>query len=303
MDGKNLKRKLQNLLNMVGDTDFFDERSGYDYLYAAARQWVIETECLSTTQSITTVAKQAAYTLSGDFLALYLKNNGKYYIKFYDGSDYTFIDFRPYEDVIYDDNTTSVAIPSYFTLKDDPTLDTLVSDTADNDGGSAVGGKATLTMNTAVFTDVTPGDIIHNTTDGSDGVVVSTESTGKILGVCLFGGTDNEIDASDAFVIQPRKRMQLVFDPPPLTADYTATVYYLQSPPPVYSDYDVYKLPYDYSDALVHYAAWLFKYRDQKPDIGDRFFLYWKDQITEARRLTYRGFAKEESRIIPKFRR
>lgn len=239
MDGKDLLRRVRNLLGEASTSTYLDERTTYDFLYAAAQKWVIETECLTATQTITTTASGATYTLNGDYLSLYLKENDRYYLKYYDASDYYFLYFKPYQEVIFDNNTTAVSVPSYFTIKDDETLDTLISDTADNDGGTAVGGKATLTMDTAVFTDVTPGDIIHNTSDSSDGVVLSTESTLKILNVALFGGTDNEIDASDAFIIQPRKRFQLQFDPPPSTASHTVTFYYVRKPKPVYTDYDV----------------------------------------------------------------
>lgn len=297
IDGKDLTRRLRHLLNLESGDPFLDSRTSYDFLYAAARQWVIETECLTAYQEITTVADQAGYTLNGDYLSLYLKEDDRFFIKFYDGTDYYFIFFKPYAEVIYDNNTDSVAIPSYFTITDDPTLDTIISDTADN-AADDVGGKTVLTMDTAVFTDVTSGDIIHNTTDVSDGVVVKVTST-KIIEICLFGGTDNEIGSGDAFIIQPRKRMRILFDPPPSTKDYTATVYYLQKPDPVYSDYDVYKIAYDYPDALVQYAAWLYKYRDKEANFGDAFYVYWRRMITEARRLTFKGFVKEESRIIP----
>ena len=299
MDGYNLRRQLQHLLNLDESDPFLDIRTSYDFLYAAARQWVMETECLTKEQTITTVADQSDYTLDGDFLSLYLKNNDQFYIKYYDGTDYHFIDFKPYQDVIHDNNTVSLDIPSYFTISDDQTLGTPISDTVDNDGGSAVGGKATLTMDTDEFEDVTSGDIIHNTTDASDGVVVKVTSA-KILDVCLFGGEDNEIDLNDAFVIQPRKKMKLVLDPAPKTAGHTVTVYCLQRPAPVYSDFDVYKIAFDYSDAFVQYAAWLYKYKGKEPEFGDQFYRYWRMQITNGKRAIFKGSVKEESRIIPK---
>jgi hypothetical protein len=156
-------------------------------------------------------------------------------------------------------------------------------------------------MDTEVFADVTPGDIIYNTTDVSEGIVTKVTST-KIIEICLFGGTDNEIDASDAFFIQPRKRFLLQFDPKPSTASHTVTFYYLKKPNPVYSDYGVYEIPYEYSETLCHYAAWLYKYRDQEPKFGDAFYKYWDMQIKNYRRLTNKGLARR-SRIIPHWTR
>lgn len=303
MDGKNLLRLVRQLLGETSTGTFLDERTTYDYLYEAAKEWVRETACLTAEQSITTVAEIQGYTLDGEFMGLYLKHNDEYIIKIYDGSDYYFAKFKPYGDVYYENDTTSVAIPPYFTIRDDRTLDTMISDTADNDGGNAVGGKATLTMDTAVFTDVTPGDIIHNTTDASDGIITKTESTFKILEICLFGGTDNEIDASDAFIIQPRKRMEILLVPPPSTASYTIYVPYIRKPRPVYSDYDTYMIPMDHPEVLAKYAAWLYKYRDSEPDFGDAWYKYWDYQLTQHKRMYSRSLNAERAGIQPKWAR
>lgn len=307
MDGKDMRRRLRQLIGETEYSEFLDPQTEYDFLYEAGKQWVIETECLTAEQEITTVASQAGYTLNGDFLGLYLKEEDvedyeAYYLKYYDGTDYTFINFKSYSEVIHDNNTTAQTIPDAFTIIDDTTLDTIISDTADN-AADDVGGKTILTMNTAIFTDITPGDIIHNTTDESAGPVVYVDSAYKIIHICLFGGTDNEIDANDSFIIQPRKRLKLQFDPPPSTKDHTATLYYLRKPSPVYSDYDVYQIPFDYHEALVRYAAWLIKYRDDEPNFGDAFYAHWKKAIEDYGRLTNKAFLKHESRIIPRLKR
>ncbi len=153
-------------------------------------------------------------------------------------------------------------------------------------------------MDTAVFADVTPGDMIYNSTDGSEGIVLSTEATFKILTIALFGGTNNDITSGDDFFIQPRKRFLLQLDPPPSTTSHTVTFFYLKKPNPVYTDYGVYEIPFEHSDVLCQYAAWLMKYRDQEPQFGDAFYKYWDMQIKDYRRLTRKGFARR-SRIIP----
>lgn len=300
MDGKDLLRRVQQILNEDDAGDWMDERTTYDFLYSAARQWVIETQCLTAEQTITTVEDQAGYTLDGDFLSLYMKYDFEYFIKYYDASagSYSFPIFRDYFEVYYENDTDSVDTPSYFTLHDDRTLDTLISDTADN-AGAATGGKCTLTMDTEVFADVTSGDIIHNTTDGSDGVVISVTST-KVLTCALFGGTDNDFTENDQFYIQPRKRFKLMLNPPPSTAGDTITVPYVAKPDPVYSDYDVYKIPLDYPDVLCKYAAWLYKYRDDEPNFGDALYVYWKMQIDDYNRLTHKSLLRNHSRIVPR---
>ena len=302
MDGKDLLRRYKQLLHIKSTDTDWDEMTGYDNLYSAAKQWVIETKCLTATQTITTTATTETYTIDGKYLSLYLKHNDRYFLKYNDGTTDYFLYFKPYEEVIFENNTTDVTIPAYFTITDDPTLDTLVSDTADNTDATAPGGKSTLTMDTAVFADVTPGDIIYNTTDVSEGIVLSTESTFKILTTALFGGTNNYWTASDAFFIQPRKRFLLQLDPGPKTSSHTVTLYYLKKPDPVYTDYGVYEIPYEYSETLCHYAAWLYKYRDQEPQFGDAFYKYWDMQIKNYRRLTNKGLARG-SQIIPQWTR
>lgn len=305
MDGQDLIRRYKELLHIKSTDTDFNLRTGFDYLYAAAREWVIQTECLTTTQSITTVASQAGYTLDGDYLSMYLKHNDRYYLKYNDGTSDYFLYFKPYEEVIFDNDTTPVSVPSYFTITDDPTLDNLISSSA-NATGTHVGGKSTLAVASAAFADVTPGDIVHNTKTGNvcDGVVVGYTSTTSIA-TCIFLATTGAAASwasADTFYIQPRKRFLLQFDPPPSTKDHTATFYYLPSPNPVYSSYDAYTIAYEYPDALCQYGAWLYKYRDQEPKFGDAFYKYWDMQIKNYRRLTNKGLARR-SRIIPQWSR
>jgi hypothetical protein len=99
------------------------------------------------------------------------------------------------------------------------------------------------------------------------------------LVTALFGGTNNDWTSGDAYVIQPAPRKQLVVDPLSSTASHTITVYYLQKPAPVYSDYGMFRFDPEVSAALVKYAAWLYKYRDSAPVYGDRWFQYYENQI------------------------
>jgi len=281
MDGKDLRRRLARLLLENDDSSYLDKRSSYDFLFEAAKELGRRTKSLTTTQDITTVANQAAYTLNGDFLGMYLTTpDNRFYIKYNDGTNDTFIYFDDYEAVIYANDTTGVTIPNRFSIMDKQTLASRVTGTCTT-AGDETGNKALLTDAAGDFSDVWAGDTIHNTTDVSDGVVVAKTSTTAISS-CLFGGTDNEWDSSDAYIIQPQGRFQLVLDPPPSTASHTVTVYYLQRPVPVYCDYDVYRFPLDYTEALVKYAAWLYKYRDSAPDFGDKFYVYWDRQVSNA---------------------
>lgn len=280
LDGKSLLRSLREVLNESSTSDYMDDRTSYDYLYQAAMELVNRTECLRTTQSITTGASQSDYTLNADFMKLYLRDkDNKLYVKYNDGTSNSFLFYGSYDDIIYEDNTTAQTIPDRFTIIDDAT-DTQISSTATSTA-AAVGGASILTDTTAPFADVSAGDVAHNTTDGSSGIVLSKTST-SVLSTALFDGTANDWTSSDAYVIQPQSRLKLMFNPPPSTASHTATVYYIQKPAPVYSDYGIYRFPQQYSRGLIMYALWLYKYRDKEPNFGDKYFQFFDMMTRQA---------------------
>ncbi|MFQ5493597.1 MAG: hypothetical protein ACE5DX_05580 [Candidatus Dojkabacteria bacterium] len=271
MDGKELLYRLRQLLSEDETSGFMDNKTSYSFLYEAALEFVVRTDSLKSTQSITTVADQKNYTLNADFMRLYLKNDeNELFIKYNDGTNTAFILLRDYEDIILSNQTTSVSIPDRFTIIDDPTLDSRISGTATS-AGAISAGESTLTDTSADFSDVSVGDVVHNTTDGSDGFVLSKTSS-TVLVVALFGGTANDWTSSDAYVIQPQGRLQIILDPPPSTAGHTITVEYVQKPNIVASDYGVYRFPPQYADAVVKYAAFLYKYRDREVNFGDAYF-------------------------------
>lgn len=174
------------------------------------------------------------------------------------------------------------AIPSTFTLRDKQDLYSQVTGTATS-AGDATGGRSLLTDSSAVFytTDYASyGDTIHNTTDGSSGVVLSIESATTAY-TALFGGTDNEWDSSDAYVIQPQGRIEIILDPPPKDSNDIIEIYYVKSPKPVYHDYGTYPFRQHVIEGIIRYAAWLYKYRDSEPDFGDRFYMQWDKMVRD----------------------
>ena len=296
MDGLFLLYSLRNILNEYASSSFLDTRTSYEYLWKAAKTFASRSGVLRSTQSITTVADQSGYTLNADFDKLYLQDtDSNYVVKYNDGSINTFPMWKPYEEVIYEDNTTSLSTPTYFTLIDDPTLDSKITGTATS-AGALSGGLATLTDTAGNFSDVSVGDAIHNTTDGSSGYVVSKTSS-TVLSIALFGGSNNDWSSSDAYVIQPQGRIQLILNPPPSTASHTVTVFYQQIPSPVFSDYGVYRFQQKYMDSIIFYAAWLYKYRDREPDFGDRFFAQFDSAVREANSSLNRSIARDNFKI------
>lgn len=283
MDGKSLTRELRLILNEASDSSYMDNRLSYELLWQAAIEFVDRTNCLAATQSITTVASQTGYTLNADFIKLYLRNrDNNFYIKYNDGSADTFILYKDKQDVIYQNSTEATTVPSYFYIDDDATLNSQISSTA-SAAGAKTGGQCTLTDSSSStrFANVSAGDIVHNTTDGSSGYVISKTSNTALV-TALFDGTDNDWSLADAYVIQPQGRLRLVLSPPPSTASHTATVYYIQRPSPVFADYGVYRFSLQHLRAILHYAAWLYKYRDRDPNFGDKFFQHFDSSVRKG---------------------
>ena len=297
MDGRSLTNGLAQLINeTVSSSDFLDSRSSYDFLYEAACEFCRRTRVLTATQTITTVANQSGYDLNPDFLSFYLRNSqNQYVIKHNDGTSDNFVYFRDYEANLYSNQTTAVPYPSSYSIIDTPTLTTRITGTVTSAGVSS-NGECTLTDSAAPFSAVCVGDDVHNTTDSSDGLVIGITSTSAIV-TALFGGTDNDWDSSDAYVIVPQGRKQLILDSPPSVSGHTITLQYVQKPLPVYSPFATYRFDRQYEPALVKYAAWLYKYKDSEPNFGDAFFKYWDMQCRMANKTERKSFDNLSMRV------
>ena len=113
MDGKALLFRLRQVLDEDSTSSFMDDRTSFDYLYEASIELAMRTKALISSQTITTVADQSGYTLDADFLGLYAKDShNTYFIKHTDSSSNdNFPIWRDYEDILFANQTTSVAVP------------------------------------------------------------------------------------------------------------------------------------------------------------------------------------------------
>ena len=273
MDGKESLYQLRQVLSEASDSRFLDDKTSYMYLWAAAKDFVFRTNCLTTSQTITTVADQEAYSLEPHFLKLYLKTEDENpFVKYTQGTDNFFLEWHDYDKIRWENQTTSISIPTYFTIRDKRSLLSRITGTASAAGASS-GGECTLTdtSSSTKFANVSVGDTVHNTTDGADGIVISKTSNTALV-TALFGGSGNDWASSDAYVIQPQGRMELLLNPPPTTAGDSVLVEYVVAPDPVFSSYGVYRFPQEYMDVIIAYAAWAYKYRDREPDFGDKWY-------------------------------
>ena len=206
----------------------------------------------------------------------------------------SFLTWKDYENIIYANQMTAasaVDIPNHFSIRDRQPLSTLteykqITGTVTT-AGTESGGECTLTDTSGTFTStdyVSAGDTVHNTDDNSVGVVLSVTDANNLV-TALFGGTDNDwtkgTGAGDAYVIQPQGRLELILDPPPDDASDTVRVWYVERPEPVYSDYGMYRFRMHNMEAIIKYAAWLYKYRDSEPNFGDEWYKWWDRQVRE----------------------
>lgn len=278
MDGKGLLYRLRTLLDqdeLAGDVDV---KTAYGLLYDAAIEFVNRTSCLTSSQTVTTVSDQAEYTLSADYLKLYLINSShKYIVKYQDASsNVSFPTLTDYGKVFNKSTNPSQNIPSNFAVTDNQTLSSRITGTTTS-AGALSAGESTLTDTAADFSNVSAGDTVHNVTDNSSGIILSKTSS-TVLITALFGNT-NKWGSGDSYVIQPQGRMIITLDPPPANSGHTLIVPYVQRPAPVYSDYGVYRFQPQYGDALVKYAMFLYKYKDANPNFGDRLYQIFDNKV------------------------
>lgn len=281
MDGKTLLMQLRNRLNEDENSTFLDTKSSYEFLNEAAIEFASRTKLLTSSQTITTVANQAEYSLNADFLNMYLKDSKfDLFVKYNDGTVNSFPTFVNYQTVAQKQVIASALRPERFYLKSPNTTPAQINGTATNTVALS-GGESTLNDTGGDFSNASPGDCIHNTTDGSSGVITSITSVTSIK-TALFGGTNNFWTAGDAFVIQPQTKFVIGFDDIPTTAGHTVTVEYVKRPDPVYTDYASFRFPWQYTNVLVMYAMYLYKIRDNKPREASQFLILFNSAVKKA---------------------
>jgi len=287
MDGNQLTRAMLDALDEETASKLFntDDRILYDYLDAAAEEFVRETKCLHATATITTVADQQAYDLPPDFLGLYMKNpRDRFFGKYYDGSCTTFPALCPYEQIFRENLTDALSIPGRFAIIDKAAAPTQLSGTTSAAGARAA-GQATLTDSAALFETtgaVFPRDRVHNTTDGSSGIVLSVSSETALI-TALFDGKTNGYAKGDAYVITRATPKQVYLVAKSKTSGHTLTIPYLCKPDPVYSDYGTWRFDPVSCRAICHEAAFQYANRKGEYSSADRHHALFNLEVTRAK--------------------
>jgi hypothetical protein len=214
-----------------------------------------------------------------------------------DGSSDYWITHRDYEPQYYTNLTDPVAIPDTFAITDVEANTSSLTGTATSTSSTSVYDVAALYDTTATFSSVSPGDLVHNLTDSSHGVVVGVFASSYLLNTAMFYGTNNYFTLADSYLVNLQGRKRLVFSPPPSTSGYTVTVPYVRKPAPVYTDYGMYPFDPMFSPAFVKYAAWLAKYRDREPNYGDAWYKYWLEQIRIAVKVSNKALDRTRFKV------
>jgi hypothetical protein len=297
MNGKALLSRLNKRLYESSTSAFMDDFTSYQFFYEAATELAKRTKVFQKTQTITTVAGTAGYDLEPDFVELWIRKSDEVpVIRINDGTNNTFIPeaARGYDDIVMGDlSSTSAAIADRFAIIPNVSLESQITGSATSTAAVSL-GIATLTDTAADLTTVKPGDYISNTTDGSDGIVTAITSTTEV-DTALFGGTNNDWTSGDSYVVQPQSRWQIVLDPPPSTAGYTVTVWYIARPDPVFHDMGIYPFPSEYHASLVEYAAWKYKEQDSEYNFGEAHYAAWEDGVKKAVGAINRGLRRNHT--------
>lgn len=285
MIGIDYHARLNQMLNDSHPSGYWmDKKTSFDFLYEAAKNFASDTRSLHSTQTITTVATQAKYALNSNFLRVLTEDGaGKETIPYNNGTDVTWLDLVQYPTILRDDSDD--ATPYRFSITDRPKA-TQITGTATSAGTNS-GGESTLTDTAAAFTGLTAGDSVYDTTASHIGYALSVTSA-TALKTAMFDlsavqSAYGDWADDDAYIIQPSARYDLVLDPPPITAGHTIALEYVCSPDPVYTDYGSYGFASGYEEALLKYAAWLYKYRDLQPKFGDALYMAYDMQMRKAR--------------------
>jgi hypothetical protein len=237
-----------------------------------------------------------SYTLNYDYAGLYQLDvdTGDGVVKYYRDGASARVYQRDYDEMAYadggpdSDSTTVVSAPQYFAVAMSVTPTAISSSTTS--AAAHTGGESSLTDTQGAFLTtnalIKPGDEVINKTRNRAGYVLAVTGATN-LKTAMFDAAQPISsyagwETSDAYAIFPRRRYQLVLDSPLEHGGGTITIPYVKLPDPVYSDYGFYSLPVMGDEAILNYALWLYAYRNEEVNYGNRFYINWERMVTDS---------------------
>ena len=298
MIGSTYQQKINNLLSEFG-SQWIELKASFDYLYEAAQDFAKETKACQNSQVITTVAGTANYTINPDFFEVITKDDYDFpIIQYSDGTNTTWLGWESYSDYLQNSNPTGT--PESFAITS-ASIPTRMTGTATAIGTQA-GGESVLTNSSGSFLTLYPGDSVTNILKSYYGVVIAVPTSATAVTTAMFdlssrGGAYASWASNDTYMIQPEPRYQIFLDPTPSVTGQTVTINYVARPKPVYSDYGVYPFATGYEDALIKYAAWLYKNRDSKPQFGDPLYQAYEREMRKAKGVHNKAVFRQGFRV------
>jgi hypothetical protein len=275
-------QQLNELLSEFGG-NWINIKISFDYLYEAAKDFSKETSSCHNTQIITTIANKSAYDLNPDFLEILSKDShGKGIVALSAEHGTNWLSWESYSNYLQNDDNQP-GYPSFYAVSDSSipirSIGTAVRDQDE------IGGESMLYYSIGEVPTVFPGDSVINTTQNCYGVVLQPGMpiTTAMFDLSSRGGEYSSWIENDKFIIQQQPRYQIFLDPTPNESGQIITVSYLSKPAPVYSNYGTYPFATGYEEAIVKYAAWLYKYRDSKPAMGDPLYAAYERAMRKGK--------------------
>jgi len=289
MDGKKLTQAVLDFLDEDTVSDLYaGAREIYENLDLSVQIFARETGILHKMFDITMVASQQNYDIPPDYVRPHMKDTrSKYIARYYDGANYSWVTMASYEKLFRANYTTERSTPGRFAVIDKADKEDLIQGTVDSDGAKS-GGQCILHDASMLFNTtnkVYPRDIIHNTTDGSDGYVLSVTDDTHLV-VALFEGTDDDFTNGDSYIIQPAAEKQIFLDAPSESSGDVFTFPYVCLPTPVFSDYGFWRISPRACKAIAAGAAALFKMPKREFKESDKIGGLFAAEVTRMRRET-----------------
>ena len=281
-------------------SQWIDLKGSYDYCFEAAKDFAKETGCWVNTQTIITVANQAAYPLNPDFLEVLTKDDNNFGLVAYNigttSSSLTWLNWESYNAFLQ--NANPVGTPTNYAICAAP-MDARITGTVTT-GSTAAGGETLLTdSNQTMFGNLFPGDSVINTTQGYYGIVIATGTypTTALFNISGRSSAYANWTLSDAYMLQTQPQYQILLDPPPSSSGQAVTVTYTARPLPVYSDYGQYPFSTGYEEAIISFAAFKYRYRDSKPQLADPLYVVYDREMRKAKNVHGKAVGKQGFRV------
>jgi hypothetical protein len=296
MDGQTIQRKVPALLGEQSTSSFIDKQFTYDVAYEAVTEFIRRTELLKDITTLTTTVGIDLYALPPDYLCLFARDYyNRYFIQYLKAgtTQPTPVLWQDISIGIYNFDTSSKVPIDYFTILESSQINA-VTGTAVALGAidTPMIDESILYGNVGDFTNVSEGDRAYNTTDSSEGYIISIPTTNSLV-TAMLGGTDNEWGAGDAYVIMPQQRYSIGTIPSPSQPGDSLVVPYIQKPIPVYSPFRRYNIPSIYELPIIEYAAFLYKYKDREANYGDAFYKHFDSICRQNKDMTNKATRKQ----------